>query len=65
MLVLTRRPGESILIGDDIKITVVKIKGRMARIGIDAPRHVAIHRQEIYAAIQDKAQEGNPCPQQP
>jgi carbon storage regulator CsrA len=51
MLVLTRRLGESIAIDDEIKITVVQIKGKQVRIGIEAPRDTVIHREEIYRAI--------------
>lgn len=54
MLVLTRKLGESIAIDDDIKIVVVQIKGRQVRLGIDAPRHTKIHREEIYLAIQEE-----------
>ena len=52
MLVLTRKLGESIAIDDDIKITVVQIKGKQIRLGIDAPRETTIHREEVYLAIQ-------------
>ena len=52
MLVLTRRLGESITIDDDIKITVVQIKGKQVRIGIEAPKETTIHREEIYKSIQ-------------
>lgn len=51
MLVLTRRPGESIVIGNDIVITVVEIKGGQVRIGINAPREVQVHREEIYEQV--------------
>lgn len=54
MLVLTRKLGESISIDDDIKIVVVQIKGRQVRLGIDAPRHTKIHREEVYLAIQEQ-----------
>ncbi len=54
MLILTRKSGESITIGDDIKIQVIEIKGKQVRIGIDAPRKYAIHREEIYIRIQDE-----------
>lgn len=47
MLILTRRPGESIMIGDDVKVTILEIKGRNIRIGITAPRDVAIDREEV------------------
>ena len=51
MLVLTRRPGQSVYIGDDVKITLVEIKGNQVRIGIDAPSTVRIFREEIYLQI--------------
>ncbi len=51
MLVLTRRPGESIVIGNDIIVTVVEIKGGQVRIGINAPRDVQVHREEIYEQV--------------
>lgn len=52
MLVLSRRKDETIMIGDDIEITIVDIKGDTVRIGIQAPRTVSVHRKEIYEAIQ-------------
>lgn len=51
MLVLTRRIGESLIIGDDVIIRVLDVKGDVVRIGVDAPRHVQIHRQEVYEAV--------------
>jgi carbon storage regulator len=54
MLILTRKLGESIAIGDDIKITVLNIKGKQLRIGIEAPKYVSVHRHEIYQAIQEQ-----------
>ena len=51
MLILTRRNGESLMIGDDVKITILGIKGNQVRIGIDAPREVEVHREEIYERI--------------
>ncbi len=56
MLILTRRLGESIQIGDDIKISVLGIHGRQVRIGIDAPPNVIVHREEIYVKIQRENQ---------
>ena len=54
MLKLTRKSGESITIGDDVKITVVEVKGKQVRIGIDAPRSYMIHREEVYLSIQEE-----------
>ena len=54
MLILTRKLGESIAIGDDIKITFLDIKGKQLRIGIEAPQNVPVHRYEIYQAIQEQ-----------
>ena len=51
MLILTRRAGESIRIGDDIVVTVIEVSRDQLRVGIDAPRSVTVHRQEVYAAI--------------
>ena len=54
MLVLTRRPGESIVVGEDIVITVIEIKGGQVRIGIDAPRNVDVYREEIYEQVKQE-----------
>ena len=54
MLVLTRKLHESIAIDDHIKITVVQIKGKQVRLGIQAPKETKIHREEVYSAIQDQ-----------
>ena len=54
MQILTRKSGESITIGDDVKITVVEVKGKQVRIGIDAPRSYMIHREEVYLSIQEE-----------
>ena len=48
VLILTRRIGESVIINEDITVTVLGIKGNQIRVGIDAPRHVSVHREEIY-----------------
>ena len=51
MLILTRRPGEKLVIGEDVTITVMSIKGNQVRIGIDAPADIQIHREEVYLRI--------------
>jgi carbon storage regulator len=56
MLVLSRQSDETIIIGDNIRITIVEVRGDKVRIGIDAPRDVAVHRQEIYDAIRRDAE---------
>lgn len=59
MLILTRKQGESITIGDDIRVTILDVKGKYVRVGIEAPRSLAVHRQEISPAEQ-KNQQGQP-----
>jgi len=64
MLVLSRQKDESIMIGDDVKITIVDVRGDKVRLGITAPKSIAVHREEIYDAIQreKKAKEAEtPC----
>lgn len=51
MLILTRKVGESIVIADDIVVTVVEASGEQVRVGIDAPRHISVHREEVYSQI--------------
>lgn len=51
MLVLSRKPGESVNIGDEVKVTVLSISGKQVRIGIEAPSDIAVHREEIYNKI--------------
>ena len=64
MLILTRRISESIMVNDDVKITVLGIKGNQVRLGIEAPKDVAVHREEIYERIKqeghrDRDSQGN------
>ncbi|HZI89661.1 MAG TPA: carbon storage regulator CsrA [Candidatus Polarisedimenticolia bacterium] len=54
MLLLTRKLGENIRIGDDVKITIVEVKGNHVKLGIDAPASVKVHREEIYERIQEE-----------
>ena len=57
MLILTRRVGETLMIGDDVTVTVLGVKGNQVRIGVNAPRDVSVHREEIYDRI--KRENGN------
>ena len=58
MLILTRRISESIIVGDDVKITVLGVKGNQVRLGIDAPKNLPVHREEIYERIQREKRAG-------
>lgn len=57
MLILTRRVGETLMVGDEVSVTVLGVKGNQVRIGINAPKDVSVHREEIYLRIQ-KEQDG-------
>ena len=59
MLILTRRVGETVVIGDSIQVTVLGVKGRQVRLGISAPKDVAVHREEIFERIQRELPENN------
>jgi len=54
MLILTRRVGETLMIGDDVSVTVLGVKGNQVRVGIEAPKDVSVHRKEIYERIKDE-----------
>lgn len=58
MLILTRRVGETLMVGDDVTVTVLGVKGNQVRIGINAPKDVAVHREEIYERIKREQEEG-------
>jgi carbon storage regulator len=66
MLILTRRVGEKVIIGNDIKLTVIGVQGGQVRLGIEAPKEIAVHREEIYERIREEmsAEPKLPAPRQ-
>ena len=54
MLILTRKLGESITIGDDVRITIIEVKGKQVKLGVEAPQQTTVHREEIYQRIQEE-----------
>lgn len=60
MLILTRRVGETVMVGDEVTITVLGVKGNQVRLGINAPKDVAVHREEIYQRIKHEHDEHEP-----
>ncbi|AHF04957.1 carbon storage regulator CsrA [Marichromatium gracile] len=60
MLILTRRVGETLMVGDEVTVTVLGVKGNQVRIGVNAPRDVAVHREEIYERIKREQAETTP-----
>jgi len=59
MLILTRRVGETLVIGDDVNVTVLGVRGNQVRLGVNAPKEVAVHREEIYQRIQKENEANN------
>ena len=60
MLILTRRVGETLMIGDEVTVTFLGVKGNQVRIGVNAPKDVSVHREEIYMRIQAEKSDSNP-----
>jgi len=62
MLILTRRIGETLVVGDEVTVTVLGVKGNQVRLGVNAPKEIAVHREEIYQRIQREKHDNNPMP---
>ncbi len=61
MLILTRRVGETVMIGDDVAVTVLRVKGNQVRLGVNAPKHVSVQREEIFERMKlETTEEGTP-----
>ena len=65
MLILTRRVGETVMIGEEVTVTVLGVKGNQVRIGVNAPKHVAVHREEIFERIKREGDAGSTPPSDP
>lgn len=60
MLILSRRIGETLMVGDEVTVTILEVEGNQIRIGINAPKEIAVHREEIYDRIQQEQQKDTP-----
>ena len=65
MLILTRRVGETVMIGNDVTVTVLGVKGNQVRVGVNAPRDVAVHREEIFERIKRENEQGGDAQRPP
>ena len=65
MLILARNIGEALIIGDDVKVTILGVKGNQIKIGVDAPKNVTVHREEVYERVLEERAEAEENEQQP
>lgn len=65
MLILTRRVGETVMIGDSVTVTILGVKGNQVRVGVNAPKEIAVHREEIYERIKREEQAGGGAARRP